>query len=327
MNFLKYPLPQRRRTLQEMVEDTFLANSHLRVFAGVMANHTLVLDSCATPISFEEIRKAIGRVKDQLVQNSAYHVTWTEGFEHFQDYDSDATRRAVEDALILNTWPFDGIHVEAAIRVLLRDNPSILAKSRSAMALQNDDTERDNVISELTKGGSFVVSRPDGSRQRYDTQGRPIEFSQNGMTPVHGAGRQSDPGFSGMSTSELKALYNTVMSQRQLKSMDVVDLQKFVKEQHKSGEKVWDALTGRWVLKSALDNTPTPYAELAAPVAQAADGIELVNPDTGQPIQTKLELVRFIKQDFKNTDRLIRRHGRTVPELARRFEQILNGTV
>ena len=170
----------------------------------------------------------------------------------------------------------------------------------------SEQQERKRLINELTYGGkqSFVVIRPNCSRQRFDVEGRPIEFSQSGMTPSGGAGRLSDPGFAGMTTEDLRTLHANVMQQRKLQSMSKDDLRKIVRT---GGEARFEAAT--------TSKLPQPQS------------VELINPDSGEAISNKTALIKFINLHRENTKRLIQKNGVTVPELARRFEEILNGNV
>jgi hypothetical protein len=53
-------------------------------------------------------------------------------------------------------------------------------------------------------------------------------------------------------------------------------------------------------------------------------GTQLINPDNGQVIDNKRDLIRFINSGRDNTKRLLQRRGETDKTLARRFEEILN---
>lgn len=175
-------------------------------------------------------------------------------------------------------------------------------RQRSREQFQTNESKR--LINELTNNGtqSFVVIRAGGARQRFDVEGRPIEFSQSGMTPKGGAGRSSDPGFDGMSLDQLRELHATVMEQRRLQSMSKEDLRAVVRSQ---GSARFEAMMSSKIPSST--------------------GIELVNPDTGAAILTRRDLINFINSARENTKRLLFLNGKVDPARARRFEEILNG--
>jgi len=226
---------------------------------------------------------------------------WTDVFQGFEERDTPGNRSML---LSESPRPINAANLSKTFHAIMRsgDPGGKLGVTREEYARQQEQAERERMIRELTANGSFVVVRPSGEKVRFDTSGRPIEFTANGMTPVGGQGRASDPGFDGMDFDALKQFYETVMEQRRLKSLSPAELRKEIAPQR---QKALEA--------SSASLRPTP-----------AGGVELVNPDNGQTISDKRSLIRFVNADRDNTKRLIQKNGVTVPALAREFERILN---
>lgn len=224
---------------------------------------------------------------------------WADVFFSFEDYDTPASRSSI---LKGTQPPITAERLADTFRDLYSSHPEQLMLTPQARAQREDQADRERMVRELTSAGSFTVTRPDGQKVRFDVDGRPIEFSSSGMTPAAGRGRASDPGFAGMTTEQIRELHKTVLEQRRLQSLTPQELRR---EINPARQKIFEA--------STASARPSP------------NGLQLVNPDNGQPITTKRDLIRFVNADRDNTKRLIQRNGRTDPTLARVFEQILNG--
>lgn len=228
---------------------------------------------------------------------------WANVFQGFDERDTPGNRSML---LSESPRPINAANLSKTFHAIMRsgDPGGKLGVTQEEDARQQEQAERESMIRELTKAGSFVVIRPGGEKVRYDTDGRPIEHSTNGMTPVGGRGRQSDPGFAGMETTDLRNFYNTVTEQRRLRALSPAELKT---EINPARRQIFEA--------ASASSRPTPTG-----------GIELINPNTGQVINSKRDLIRYVNSSRYATERLLKTgpNGSTDKNKAREFERILN---
>jgi hypothetical protein len=278
---------------------------------GILREHGLVSSMAFVNQIYDDIKAGAGNFLDvAAILKSAYEHNvprdeslWDGVFEGFEERDTLANRAL----LLLETLPpINAANLSKTLHRILRagDPGQQLVVTQQEYARQQDQAERESMIRELTAAGSFLVIRPSGEKVRYDTDGRPIEHSANGMTPVGGRGRPSDPGFAGMETDDLRSFYNTVMNQRRMQSMTKEELKAEINPAR------------RQILEASSVSLRPP----------STTGVELVNPDNGQVISDKRSLIRYINAGDRNTERLLKTgpNNSTDKAKAREFERILN---
>ena len=158
--------------------------------------------------------------------------------------------------------------------------------------------QRTNEINSITRNytAGFKIRTPNGGTKVYDKDGHEIQFSSSG-----GRAKPRDGGFDAMTNDEIHAIYEQVLEQRRLQSMSKEELRSEI-----------NPLRQQKYEASSTSLGPNPA------------GTELIDPDTGQVIATKRDLIRFINSRRDNTQRLLYRNGQTDKTLAREFERILN---
>jgi len=274
---------------------------------GILREHGMVASTAFVNLIYDDVKSKGGNFLDvQAILNAArrHNVPedeelWTGVFdEGFADYNTPANR-----ALILGETrpPVGPSGLANTLRDIYSSSPDRLVLTQAAYAARQERIERDRMIRELTANGSFVVIRPDGRKVRYDSEGKPIEFTANGMTPINGRGRESDPGFEGMTTDQIRDLYNAVAEQRRLQGLS------------------------KEALRAEINPARQQRYE-ASSVSLGANpaGVELVHPDTGAIINSKRKLIQAINSKADITKRMLTRNGITDRVLARRFEELLN---
>jgi hypothetical protein len=275
--------------------------------AGILREHGMVSSTAFVNLIYDDIKSKGSNFLDvQAILNAArrHNVPedeelWTGVFEEgFEDYNTAANRSLI---LAETRPPIGTSGLANTLRDIYSSNPDGLVLTQQAYAKRQELAQRNAMIRELTVNGSFVVVRPSGEKVRFDVSGRPIEFTSNGMTPVGGRGRESDPGFEGMDFDDLKKFYDAVMEQRRLQSLSKEELRREINPQR---QRTFEASS------RSLQVNPA--------------GVDLIDPNTGAVISDKRTLIRVINSSADATKRMLTRNGVTDRTLARRFEELLN---
>jgi hypothetical protein len=167
---------------------------------------------------------------------------------------------------------------------------------------QHGIEQRTNEINSITKNYStgFKLRSPNGayhSMRVFDKDGFEIQFSSSGG----GRTKPKGGGFDALSNEEVHDIYLEVTEERRLRGLSKNELKAEINPQR---QQKYEA--------SSRSMQPNPL------------GTQLINPDNGQVIDNKRDLIRFINSGRDNTKRLLQRRGETDKTLAKEFERILN---
>lgn len=183
-----------------------------------------------------------------------------------------------------------------------------LAKSEQFVEQQSALREREQMIHDLTKGGTsgFTLMTQYGSRRNFDKNGYEITFSSSG-----GRSTKKNGGFENFTDDQIREMHAHVMEKRKLIAMASAG----TLSQHARNE-------GQKRLEERFHGDPTKYVPPMP--TEETQAVVLVDPRNGKAITTRQQLVAYITSSRDALSRLVHnKQGKTIPERALAVDRLL----